>query len=209
MRYVSELQSDVFGQVPELIYLLNSVDRIGSAVVRDTESDYVETLDIRQLDSWETLGVGTVMMACEGIVACHSKKTALLHHHIESVRSEHGVPIGHVDGSYDVRKRFLRGYKTVGASEFIINTGDLVYEILGCLGSVCVRPGSVHNRSKACTLYELLGVLCHESGVNLLSYRTLRICNDLRRVTTTIKFYDCIETDRYLTKMYMDVVKSV
>ena len=205
MLYVSELQSDVFGQVPELIYLLNSVDKIGSAVVCDTESSHSETIGIRQLNSWEVLGVGATVSKCEGAVVCHNKKTALVYKHIESVRTEFGAQVLHA--GFMTRKGFVRGCASDDGLAFTLSTGDSVYEILGCTGSACIVPGSVNNRSKVCTLYDLLGTLCKESGFNLLRYRTLHILNDYRRVTTTIKFKNCVEADRYRTKMYLDVMK--
>ena len=205
MKYVSEITAEVGGNQPSMIYLLNKVDYIGSALVLDTESSGEERMTIRQLDSWGTIGVGICGLSSEGSVVCHTKKTATLHHHIDAVRTKYGTPIL-VD---DVERVFDNG-AMAGYSKgrvLYLDTGKTVLDIIGLRGSVCIWPGDSSKRLKVYTLYDALGCLCRNTGVNLMSYKELHLYSDVRRTTTTIELSDSAEAKRFFTKMYLDVLR--
>ena len=179
----------------------------GTVKVRDTVKRGTEVVNIRTSDV-DFLGLGVDMEDGTGVAVKHTLKTANLHNHIVSAETRICTPILSADyedliilcaGS---RLTYREGTSGVAAA---LNMQTDIVKCLGLSGSVVTRQASPCDIPAVMTLYDLLGGLCLESRMNLLTYEVLRIYAPDRRYETVIRLSRTKQSQRFFTKMYFDI----
>lgn len=139
---------------------------------------------------------------CRAIVV-HTKKTAKLHEHIESVSKLSGVVTSQGDAIVIGRHKTLR-FIEKGYGEIQVNLPGRIFDIYGHFGSVVQLQSSVSELSQVLTLYDFIKGLCVGSGVNIACYNTICLYNDVIRQTISIRFKEDTESVIFLTKMSLE-----
>lgn len=96
-----------------------------------------------------------------------------------------------------------RFYDGFGNRAVAINTTT---EDVSLINGVVLRSDHIKETPHVLSLYNLLGEYCRLFKRCLLTYDKIRIYSEMRKESFVIRFKIGKETERFFTKMYMDVV---
>lgn len=183
----------------------------GNIKVRDTKERTIEALDIR-CRAFDFLGLGVDMEDGSVVAVKHTIKTANLHKHIAFAQTRICDPSAFTSGEAIavLCEGHLVGMRDVCNDHRIlaINTGSEMIKVTGLLGSVTMRQSAPCDTPSVWTLYDLLGALCSESDLNVMTWHMLRLYSQDRRYETVLRFSQTEKARRFFTKMYFDVTGS-
>lgn len=210
MKYVSEIcRTSIDGQVS----YPNSINEVYNtelkAVISDTDSGYKESFRATELFDIDCLGFDSVRGAESCAMVCLTDKTAKLHRYITDATTtgDRSEILNNADCCT------LNGVNTVtmknpGSTALDIHTVDDTILVGGKLGSVAMRQTGYIGKVVIMSMYDLLGSLCRELGLNVMKYETIQLYNGRTCYTTVIRLLHSQESERFFTKMYLDVTKA-
>ena len=208
MRYIKQVIHSEDGYVHHARLRMWGGPYPVSVITHDTERNSDSISTVYSLKEGRDLGYG--YNADHYVVVALNGKHLQFHRYVESVVHGKGVPsvlTKHEDyvllksGTSNLSAHGVERDRTV-----VINTESVQIDVFGTNGSVCTAQGSNRGLCDVYTLYELIGQLCHETRLNLMSYGYIQIHNEKSQSYTAIKLIHNAESDRFFTKMYMDVV---
>ena len=144
-------------------------------------------------------------------VVSNTQKTIQLHRYVIKASTERGT--GRIDFS-DCDISILQAGGTVnncgvvGKDSLAINTGLSQVSLHGILGSCACRRYRNDTRPELYNLYDILGLLCRRSQLNLMRYNRIFMYSRGWNSTTILELLHSVEANRYFTKMYMDVMRA-
>ena len=197
MRYISDIKMES-GHVDGLMYATLGTSGLVSVSVLD--GDKTELFTPETLHNSDCYGV----CMSGGVIVRHTLKTATLHRFVDSswtVGKNPEVNLAECDW-VNIR---ARAYQLTGHKSLAVNTMDEDIRILGRGGSVAVRQSKVLGTRDAMTLYDMLGCLCREFDMNLMSYEKITFYSERLFYESRVGFVHTSESDRYFAKMYVDV----
>ena len=171
-----------------------------------------EVIPVDRIRFSDYLGAGITRDNIYGVVIKLLPHEALLHSYIELVKTVFVSPefrdadedLGVIcEGSMiGTGNNVWRGIKLA------LNTTNELIEAIGVNGSVILRTDSPSdNMPRIYNLFGLLTQLCRETGLNLMSYKQLRLYSPGRGYETIICFDQSIEARRFFTKMYFAICR--
>lgn len=209
MNYVSAIKLDTVGLADSLSFPMGKPDKGLHLTMRSLVNGQEYSMDSSLV--WHEGILGCARNAQDGrsVVICNKEHTARLHEYIEKAQTYGGTAMVESLGA-DTCERNARGVEfehTDGNTKLVVDTVLNTYCVCGKLGSVAWRKSSRSDSIELSTLYEFLGVLSNELGINLMSYEQVQFYSRLTSYTTTIRFKQTVEAKRYLTKMAFDVLR--
>lgn len=206
MRYVSSILTPHGVNINSFEYPLN--DGFSHQItVSDVESQSVLGLDTSA--GFDCIGRGLNFADATGVVVCHTIKTATLQKYVNVAEIRRGVyPLDFRDADVCIMDK--REYNLTSKTHSIISLlfGNDVVLWFGVGGSV-VRWSKMNGVEKTILpLYDLLIILCRQTGINLMSYETIQLGSRSMLWQSTVRLLHTEDADRFYTKMYLDVVGS-
>lgn len=210
MYYVSDIITDSGKKLNSVTYWpFNSVPHF-EAEVTNTDTGEKFMVASRELGNIVCIGYGRDNGVVRGladsvlneVVVRHTLKSALLHKYVLESRSIVGTEVAdscEIDSFIYGNKVSNNGHgKTVG-----VDTASETYIVCG--SSVIHRRGFDGIRFTK-TLYQVLGDMCRECNTNLMSYERIVLFSRTHNVTTDIRLLKTDESQRFFTKMFLDVM---
>ena len=99
-------------------------------------------------------------------------------------------------------------FHKTGNKTICINTSGELVQTIGHLGGVVLRYQTLRSSPCVLTLYDFLCDLCVETGLNLLTYQTIKLYSELRSYTLVLKFVECDGAKKFFAKMYLDALQG-
>lgn len=203
MRYVSEVVSDS-GPVEGVGHLNLRPEqmkvKLVSATVHDTETGESVVYKDRSVLNENCIGCCKI----RDIVVAHSFKSAMLHSYVanaETIECKPGFDIAMMDTAHLASgATCISGFKDIAVS-----MSDAYVRITGAQGSVVAYQATNGGTFVYMTLYDLLGKLCRALEVNMMSYERIFLYSNPRYYFAQIDLRHTKESDRFFTKMYLDV----
>lgn len=197
MRFVSEVASNN-GRVHCIGRLNTSINGFVSAVATEDGVD-TKVIALSDLDE-RTIGF------CKehGILVSYTTKEAMLHDYVsvaDTVDSKPGFDFSGMDSA-----SLASGTAVIAGEDTIaIDTYDMYIRISGERGSVVSWQSGSGTGYQYITLYEALGRVCRELGINLFSYKRIFLFSQRRNYFSQVDLVHNQESDRYFIKMFLDV----
>lgn len=206
MRYVSNVNIDFGGILGRARYRLIG-EKDGDIVLSDGTVVFVQDI---KFDDY--LGAGPERNGLLGVVVALAPHEALLHKYVLDCRTIYGAPefmFPDEDLGVICEGALIgRGNNAWRGEKLGLNTTNECIEVSGVQGSVAIRTESpADGFPKMYNLYQLLAQLCYETGINLMSYKRLRLYSPGRGYETIIHFDQSIEARRFFTKMYFEICR--
>lgn len=167
--------------------------------------------------SSELIGFGIDINESSGFLVENTAKTAKFIDYVKSAETgyveysedvrdviPHGSDSLSLDNGYVPERRDISGYRRM----LTINTSIEAIEVCGFRGSVASRSGTLGVNPSLLTLYDLFGELCRQTRLNLMRYHKLRLQSAIRGRCTDIVLTHTDESERFFTKMYLDVMRK-
>lgn len=209
MNYISAIQMPEHGCVDSWTFPMGHPGRGVQVTVTNIETSKSSVLDSVGLLNMDCLGYARNSMDGISAIVRYDEKSARLFRYIDEAATVSGTDA--VDFTSADFCNMKRGgnevVKATGNANLAVNTDMNTYSVCGKFGSVGVELlGSGY--FNVYTLYDILGILCRQSGVNLLSYERIQLYSKFASYTTTFRLSQSHEAKRFFAKMAIDVAKS-
>lgn len=210
MRYISEIRAIPEGSVDKLKYDMTVDDPRYNAVLTDLETGSEELVDGKLVPYFnDVLGFSDCALPTSWVSITNTRKTAMLYKYVAEVGSAYPAPdlIG-LEADFCVLYADAKSDHTGvngGKRHLVVETINESIKVFGKLGSVGVRTANFSGVATVHTLYDLLGKLCRETHLNLMSYESIHFYSRPQQYRTKIKLLHTPESERYFMKMYLDV----
>lgn len=211
MRYISKIEAVPEGLTSSLLNVSFGMDdERFSLVLHDMENGADEEVRPSSLMYRHgVLGYVESIRHIGGVVVKHSDKTAMLHRYLRRVNTKSRAPAMNLlrMDSYSIYDRNVGSRTKLCRSPIVaVNTFNTMFAVGGELGSVVVKQlggGS----AEIMTLYDALGYVCSQIGLNLMLYDEIQLYSELYKYKTVIELEHSKESDRFFMKMFLDVLR--
>ena len=211
MRYISRITAVPEGLTSSLLHVSFGMDdERFSLVLHDMEKGTDEEVRPSSLPYRQgVLGYVEKIHHVGGVVVKHSEKTATLHKYIKGIGTKSGAPamlLLSADSCSIYDRNVSETGRLHGRPTVAVNTYNTIFKVGGELGSVVVKqPGG--GSAEILTLYDTLGYVCSQIGLNLMTYNEIQLYSELYKYKTTIELEHSKEADRFFMKMFLDVMR--
>ena len=212
MKYISAIETASNGAVRSVLYKdWRNLQKL-SLVVHDSETGTDIVTGADAIRGKSVLGFCSDSVYEGYGIVINDFKTSQLHNYVESVVTISGISGVNYSGSdICVLHAGTSGPDrdgVVGKRNLVVNTGRDKIAAGGISGSVIFREYGFLDRIEVYNLYDMLGILCWESDLNLMRYEVVQLYSRGSNYTTTIRFRHDKDSERFFTKMYLDVMRK-
>lgn len=210
MRFVSDVQrTRIDGSVEHLKSAQGYLNYELTMSVYDTDTRDVEFLAPCDCLDDSCFGFASVALADSCAVACHTEKTAMLYKYVVEAKTvrERSQVLNNADScTIGVGQMSVTHVPGNTALDVHLVADSVLVE--GKSGSVVCRQRAWQEDAEVLSLYDFLGYLCNALKTNVMQYELIqlykagKVCHN-----TTIRLLHTPESDRYFTKMYLDVLR--
>lgn len=207
MRYVSAILDGGGKAVDDFEYELMTGFGGHQFIIRDTEMKF--DLDGVGAHIGDCIGKGIITESNTGVVCKHTQKTASFHKYVNIADTRAGVcPFVYKEA--DVINFGGLGHSILPRTGGILDIRMKHYNVFtfGECGSVVVMESVGVPFKVICPLYDLFIYMCRETGINLMAYETIQFGSSRMIWQTNVRLIHNEESERFFTKMMLDVTGS-
>lgn len=212
MKYISEVIGYPDGVVPGLFYRTPSAGAYIRLGVYDTDTGETDSYcgdSVEALVKAGCFGCTGKDIFSGGAVVSNSAKTIQIHQYIKSAVTRIGSSRNWALSDICILNKGGRPThrRVDGRGRLTVEMGSDSVTMRGVGSSIGIRQNGIGTRIDVYNMYDLLGSLCRDCELNLLTYDTIRLYTRSGEDSsmTTIELLHDAEANRFFTKMWLDV----